>query len=204
MLIITIPAFEVFDEATNEFIKKGETVKLKLEHSLLAIARWEMKYKKPYFPPEKTNNPYVSKQQQKEERTEEETRYFIKCMVTNMEFEDIDDTIFYGLTKKNMEDIAEYLADPMSATKIAEDKSKKSKKKSRTLTSEVIYAWMVELQIPFEAEKWNIGRLMNLIQIVNEDNTPEDKKKKRAAAYDRAKNWDKVNEQRLQQLGTKG
>lgn len=203
MLIITIPAFEVFDEGKNEFIRIEKPTTLKLENSLLAIARWEMKYKKPYFPSAKTNNPYAP-QEKPPERTEEEMRYFIKCMVINMEFEEIDDTIFYGLTKKNVDDISNYLGDPLSATVIVEDKSKKSKKKSRTLTSEVIYAWMVELQIPFEAENWNINRLMNLVQIVNEDNAPEDKKKKRAAAYDRAKNWDRINEQRLQQLGTKG
>lgn len=203
MLTIKVPAFEVFDETTNEFKRIGEDTVLKLENSLLAIARWEMKYKKPYFPPNKNNNPYAPKQKE-EERTEEEIRYFIRCMITNIEFDEINDLVFYGLTNKNIQDIMNYLTDTCSATKLVEDKSSKKKKNSRVMTSEVIYAWMVELQIPFTAENWNINRLMNLIQIVNEDNTPEDKKKKRAAAYDRMKNWDKINEQRLQQLGTKG
>lgn len=200
MLSITVPASDLFDEATNEFIGISEDVYLELENSLVAISRWEKKFKKPYFP-KKNPNPY-SKQKQ-EERTEEELRYFIKCMITNIKFEQIDDKILYSLTENNFNEIVEYLKDTQSATVLPEDNSK-SKGKNRTVTSEVLYAWMTELQIPWEAQYWNINRLMNLIQIVNEDNAPPDKKKKRASAYNRMKNWDNINQQRLEQLGTKG
>lgn len=45
MLVITVPATEMFDERTQEFISTKEQV-LQLEHSLVSISKWESKWRK--------------------------------------------------------------------------------------------------------------------------------------------------------------
>ena len=48
MLNITIPAREEFDSDTGCF-SYYEATNLSLEHSLLAISKWESKWQKPFF-----------------------------------------------------------------------------------------------------------------------------------------------------------
>ena len=199
MLKIIVPPFEIFDEATNTFISESKPTVLKMENSLYAISQWEMFYKKPYFP-KKNKNPYKKKEEEPQ-RTPEEMIYYMRCMVLDKTADEIDEKIFLGLSQKNFEEITKYLQDSQSATKIPEDKN--SKGNSIQLTSEVIYAWMSELQIPWEAQYWNINRLFNVIQIINEDNTPPDKKKKKKA-YEQMKEWSQINDKRLKEMGTKG
>lgn len=45
MLTIVIPATELFNEKTQEFIQSKEQV-LQLEHSLVSISKWESKWRK--------------------------------------------------------------------------------------------------------------------------------------------------------------
>lgn len=45
MLVITVPAAEMFDERTQEFVNTKEQV-LQLEHSLVSISKWEAKWRK--------------------------------------------------------------------------------------------------------------------------------------------------------------
>ena len=44
MLLITIPAAEMFNDATQEFIQTPEC-KLQLEHSLVSLSKWESKWR---------------------------------------------------------------------------------------------------------------------------------------------------------------
>ena len=196
MLVITIPQVDLYDERTEKFIKTdGDTV-LKLENSLHAISQWERKFKKRYFPDSKSKIKKV-------QFTPEESLYFIKCMVLNIPLEELDDNIFLGLTEENAKAINEYIADSQSAIKSLPETKESGKKDAVPLTSERIYAWMFELQMPLEMEFWNINRLMNVIQIINYDNTPPDKRKKRPAS-DIARDMAMENERRLKELGTKG
>ena len=72
------------------------------------------------------------------------------------------------------------------------------------MTSDRVYAWMFESQIPLEAEYWNIHRLMNVIQVINYDNTPDDRKKSQKP-FEVAQDYARINEERLKKLGkTKG
>ena len=127
--------------------------------------------------------------------------YYMRCMVLDKTADEIDEKLFLGLSQKHYEEITKYLQDSQSATKLPEDKNSKSN--GIQLTSEVIYAWMSELQIPWEAQYWNINRLFNVIQIINEDNTPPDKKKKKKA-YEQMREWSQINDKRLKEMGTKG
>lgn len=204
-LPITIPPFEIFDEATSSFIVQEEPVKLKLENSLYAIAQWESKYKKPWFPKKKIN-PYQSEADYQKEiqHTPEEMNYFIKCMVLGMDADDVDDKYIIGMGEENFQKIFNYLQDTQSATKLPPQKEDKKKKNDRVLTSEVLYAYIAESQLSFETQYWNINRLLNCIGIISEDNTPEDKKKKKRQQYERMREWEEINKQRQQTLGTKG
>lgn len=110
MLTITIDAFSVFDEKTESFITVGEPIKLRMENSLWAIAEWEKKYKKMWFPDAKASA-YAKKQNQAQ-KTPEEMLYFIRCMILNYEQDEIDDKWLYGLNEENYKKISDYLADP--------------------------------------------------------------------------------------------
>ena len=189
----------MYNEATGKFIVVKEETTLKLENSLHAIAEWEKKFKKPYIQDDK--NPYSKK----EERTTNEIMYFMKCMVMNIPVEEIDDDIFYGLDDKLFKKILEYMGDSQTALTSIPSTGDKGKKDAVKLTSERIYAWMFELQIPLELEYWNINRLMNVIQVMNWDNTPPDEKKKaRRKPHEIARDMAVINEKRLKEFGTKG
>lgn len=203
MLILHINPFSVFDERTDSFINIDEHIELRLENSLHAIAEWEKKYKKQWLP-ENNKNPYAQEKQEK--RTPEEMLYFIKCMILNHDLYSFDDKILYGLTQEDYEKIRDYMQDSQSAlTSIPEVKEDKKKNKAQVkMTSERVYAWIAEQQIPWEAEYWNINRLFNLIQIINYDNTPDDKKKRGMKPYEVAQDYAAINQQRLAKLGKKG
>ena len=207
MITLTVDAFNVFDEKTETFISVDKPVKLRMENSLYAITEWEKKYKKPWFPDKKASK-YAQKQ---DTRTPEEMMYFIRCMIFQIDDtkiidpNEVDNKLIMGLSEKDYNIISEYLQDSQTALKsIPETKpDKKHKPDQIRMTSDRIYAWMVEQQIPFEAQYWNINRLMNVIQIVNYDNTPDDRKKSQKP-YEIAQDYAKINEERLKKLGTKG
>jgi hypothetical protein len=208
MITITVDAFSMFDERTEQFISVNQTTKLRMENSLHAIAEWEKKYKKQWLPDNTNKNPYVKKKD--ESRTPEEMLYFIKCMIFKVndqpviDIDDIDDKLLYGLSEENSNKITAYLQDSQTALKsIPETKEEKKNRAEVKMTSERVYAWLAEQQIPWEAEYWNINRLFNLIQIINYDNTPDDKKK-RAKPYEVAQDYAALNQQRLEKLGKKG
>lgn len=48
MLRVFIPGMEFWDERTEEFIET-KPVALQLEHSLVALSKWEAKWKKPFL-----------------------------------------------------------------------------------------------------------------------------------------------------------
>lgn len=203
MLTITIDAFNMFDEKTETFISVEKPIKLRMENSLWAIAEWEKKYKKPWLPDSRATK--ATKQKQSE-RTPDEMLYFIKCMILNYEQDEIDDLWLHGLNEDNYKKITEYLQDSQTAlSSIPETKpDKKHKPDQVRMTSERVYAWMFESQIPLEAEYWNINRLMNVIQVINYDNTPDDRKKSQKP-FEVAQDYARINEERLKKLGkTKG
>ena len=61
MITITVDAFSMFDERTEQFISVNQTTKLRMENSLHAIAEWEKKYKKQWLPDNTNKNPYAQK-----------------------------------------------------------------------------------------------------------------------------------------------
>lgn len=162
MLQITIPApeSEDWDEKKEEFTYHtiGKPYTLCLEHSLVSISKWESKWHKPFLSSEKSDEEFLD---------------YIKCMTLT---HNIPDEAYTRLTVENVNEIAEYVNNPMTATTF----SKENKKPSREIiTSEIIYSWMITLHIPVEFEKWHIRRLLTLIRVCEIHNTPPKKMSKR-------------------------
>lgn len=160
-LTIEVPGKEFFDSYNNEFVEvRGGT--LILEHSLISISKWEAKWHKPYL--------------SREEKTHEEAVDYIRCMTLNTVS---DQKIYKALTRKNIEDIASYINDSMTATTFRKEQRRASRE---TITNELIYYWMTALNIPFDpCQKWHLSRLLTLIEVCSIKNSPP-KKMSRAEA----------------------
>ena len=177
------PAEEMFDESTQEFVIRpsfnGATIQL--EHSLVSISKWESKWHKAYL-----NN---------KEQTPEEFLDYIRCMTLT---KDVKPEVYDHLTVDNIKQIQEYITNPMSATVIKKRPGKGPSRK--IITSEVIYSWMIDNEIPFSCEKWHLNRLMMLLQVCGERANPGKKMSKKSILKDNAA----LNAARRKQMGSLG
>ena len=180
MLQLVIPAIDAFDEQSGQFITVDEQV-LELEHSLIALSKWESKWCKPFI--------------SKEPKTHEETIDYIKCMTLTP---DVDPAVYSLLSDDHIEQVNKYIEAPMTATTFAS--KGKGKSSSEYITNELIYYWMVALTIPFECETWHLNRLLTLIQVCNLKNQPPKKMSRRAVLNQNAM----LNQARRAQSNTKG
>lgn len=179
MLTITIPALEFFNERTQEFEKTDETT-IELEHSLASLSKWESKWEKPFLSPH--------------EKTTEETLSYIKDMTITP---DIPPEAYERLSIENLNAVNKYIDAKMSATWFSDQPDKGRKE---VVTAEIIYYWMIAQQIPFECQYWHLNRLLTLVKVVNQKNSPPKKmSRQEVVARQRA-----LNEQRKAQLNTKG
>ena len=86
----------------------------------------------------------------------------------------------------------------MTATTFSDDNQKGRGKE--IVTSELIYYWMIALNIPMECQKWHLNRLLTLIRVCNVKNAPPKKMGKR----DIASKYASLNAARRNKLNTKG
>ena len=180
MLQITIPESEPWDESKGEFVYTKEQT-LCLEHSLVSLSKWESKWNKAFL--------------SKKEKTQEETIDYIRCMTLT---KNVDPKVYGRLTSAQFNTIHEYINAPMTATYFSEDKNGKTSRE--VITAEIIYHWMISLQIPFECQKWHLNRLITLIRVCSIKNAPPKKMGKRATAS----NYAAMNAARRQQFNTRG
>lgn len=179
MLTITIPAMELFNDITQEFIEtKAQTIQL--EHSLVSISKWESKWNKPFL----ANN----------DKSIAETLDYIRCMTIT---QNVNPDVYRRLSRSNIEDINNYIDAPMTATTFSDNKSGRSRE---IVTSELIYYWMISLNIPMECQRWHLNRLLTLIRVCNVKNAPPKKMSRREIMNRNAA----LNAARRKQLNSKG
>lgn len=181
MLQIKVPISPEGWDEKNEVFVDAETVTIQLEHSLVSISKWESRWHKPFLI--------------KEEKSYEETMDYIKCMTLTP---DIGDEVYEHMSNENMEQINKYIEDPMTATTFPNDNNRSRNRE--IVTSEVIYYWMISLQIPFECEHWPLKRLLTLIRVCNVKNAPTKKMSQRQIMSDNAA----LNAARRAKLNSKG
>ena len=186
MLKLVIPDLnlELYDEQRGVFVNlnsKGATIQV--EHSLVSLSKWESKWEKPFL--------------SKTEKTVEETIDYVRCMTItqNVNPEVYENLKYYpDIIKK----VNKYIEAPMTATTFSENKN--GKKSREIITAELIYYWMIALNVPFDCQKWHLNRLLTLIRVCEIKNQPPKKGSKRATASKYAA----LNAARRQQLNTKG
>ena len=159
MLRIIIPSTELWDEVKEEFVRTKEQ-SLQLEHSLVSLSKWEAKWCKPFY--------------SKKDKTVEETLDYIRCMTIT---QNVDPIIYTYFTNENIEAVNNYISQPMTACYFSKDKT--GKINNETITSELIYYWMIAFNIPFECHKWHLNRLTALIEVCNRKNQPVKKQSNR-------------------------
>ena len=158
MLTVVIPASESFNEETQEFISTKEQT-LQLEHSLVSLSKWESKWRKPFLG--------------KDPKTTEEIIDYIRCMTIT---QNVDPKIYSAgvIPMRILNQINDYIEAPMTATWFNEH-GNPPKKSSKAVTAELIYYWMIALNIPFECQKWHLNKLMTLIRVCTAENAPKEK-----------------------------
>lgn len=162
MLTIQVPLVEGFDDEAQEFVVT-KSFRIDLEHSLVSLSKWESKHEKPFL--------------SDSEKSPEESLSYIHCMVLT---EDVPDEVFDSLSKENIEAVNAYINAKMTATWFADKKEAAGGKE--IITAELIYYWLVGLQIPFECQYWHFNRLITLIKVCNIKNQPEKKMSRQEAA----------------------
>lgn len=156
MLELHTPKFELYDDSSQTFVTVSEQ-HLKLEHSLVAVSKWESKWHKPFL--------------SDDEHTRAEVSDYIRCMTIG---ELADDAFYRFMPGEIYSVILDYIEDPATATTIRRSNAPHPKK-GDIVTSELIYYWMIAANIPIECENWHLNRLITLLEICNIKNSPPKK-----------------------------
>ena len=164
MLEIEIPEEELFDESTMTYIPIKAT-KLRFEHSLVSISKWESKWHKPFL--------------DNKDITAEEMIDYFRCMCLT---QNPDPNVFKFMSNENVKKLAAYMQDKQTATWFNEKNIPGGKNK--VVTNELIYYWMAENGIWKECEKWHINHLLTLIRVCSAERAPK-KKMSKNEVYDR-------------------
>ena len=163
MFKIVIPdKDDIFDEKNEEFITiKG--AELQLEHSLISLRKWESKWHKPFM----GNN----------DKNYEEIIDYIKCMTLN---KNVDPLVYMFIPEDKILSILNYINDPMTATQFTNTTGAPGMAKNRyeVITAEIIYYWMIKLNVPVEFEKWHLNQLLTLIKVISLKEGPKKKMSK--------------------------
>lgn len=158
--VVLVP--ELWDDEKEMFIEPV-TTKIQLEHSLLSIHKWESKWHKAFLG--------------KQEKTFEETLDYIRCMTLT---QNVKPEVYDKLTQNNIDEIYAYINNPMTATTFRENQNQRGNKE--TITAELIYYWMITLNIPWDCRKWHLNQLLTLVRVCNVKNEPP-KKRSRNELY---------------------
>lgn len=181
MFRLSIAEKELWDADREMFvtIKPCEVV---LEHSLISISRWEEKWHQAFLG--------------KKPKTDEMVLDYVSCMVVGH----VAEPLFYlALTANQMKEIEAYINDPHSATVIY-GSGQGSGRSGDVVTSELIYYWMITFGIEWEAQKWHLNRLLNLIRVCE----LKSRKASKGSGKARGAQYHALNQQRRRLSGSRG
>lgn len=156
MLKITISGESVWDDIKEEFTPSTKDYTLQLEHSLISVSKWEAIFQKPFL---STKKDY------------ETIKEYAKCMTIN----NVPDEVYEKLNASHILKIAEYIEAPMTATWFSDGNGAHTnvRMNGKIITSELIYCYMTQLNIPVEFQKWHLNRLLTLIRVISIENDPK-------------------------------
>lgn len=162
MLILTLPrARGAFDDATASWaIREEKTVHL--EHSLLAMAKWEASTKDCFISSELDASRFA---------------LYVQCMAE----EEISYDEAYELLMLYGSEIKDYIYEQRVARKYkkaSKPVNQNGAKRAPTFQpTEEIYAIMFQSGIPMQCETWHYSRLASLISYINKKNKGKGSKK---------------------------
>lgn len=176
---------ESFDESTSTIVnvKSGGIATVELEHSLASLSKWESKWEKPFLG--------------KEDKTPEETLDYVRCMVIDPNF---TEELLMQFSAENFQAVNAYINSKQTATTVGVKPDTPGK--AEVITAEIIYYWMVALNVPFECQHWHLERLFSLIQVCNIKNAPE--KSNKVTKVDDLSRRRAMNEARKRQMQSRG
>lgn len=157
-------------------------VKLTFEHSLVSISKWEQKHLKPFYG--------------REPKTPEETESYVRYMLLT---EDPPSNFFSRFSMSQYQQVADYINSQATATTFGPEPEQRGS--GETITSELVYYWLVQFNIPFHpTETWHINRVMTLIKIAG----IKQSKPKKMSKQQLAEQYRQLNEKRRQESGSAG
>lgn len=182
MLTITVPGVEYFNQETSKFLSIGEET-LEFEHSLVSVSKWELENHKAFLGPE--------------DKTDSEILSYIQCMCLTP---DVDDETFRRIqtSPSLVNTISEYINGKVTATTFRETPNQRPSRE--VVTAEIIYYWMISMQIPFECQYWHLDRLFTLIKVVSLKNQPAKKMNRKELAEQQRQ----INAQNRAKFNTRG
>lgn len=183
MLQLSVKGGERYDEEQNLFIYDNP-FELRLEHSLVSISKWEMKWELPFL-----------KCVKDKALTNPQMIDYVRCMTMN---QNVPDNVYFRITLQDFETIWEYIDRKMTAAWISSTGG--HGRTSEVVTSDLIYYWMFSYGIPKDCEKWHLNRLLMLIDIFAIKNS-SGKKMSRNEIYQQNR---ALNEARKAKYKTKG
>lgn len=152
MLILKTEDVEVFNNSEGQFENiKGRTIRL--EHSLVSISKWERRWKKPFL--------------SLKEKTAEEILDYIRVMTIT---QNVPEDFYTTLPKTSINEVIQYINNPMTATTFSDSTNRPNRE---VITSEIIYFWVINFNIPIECQKWHLNRLLTLIKVCSIKNNPK-------------------------------
>lgn len=178
MITIDLGDAEYYDSDKNQFeYDKGGIVRF--EYSLKSLYNWEGKWKKPFL---------------KGELTDEELIDFYMSM-------SLDPIKRHFLTDEVMETLSKYIGDLTTATTFSTpQKDGNGFTRGKIYTSEELYALMFEANVPLEFENRNLNRLLVILRIISNHNTPP----KKMSIPDILRQNAQLNAARKKQMNTRG
>ena len=113
--------------------------------------------------------------------------------------QNVNNDIYVTIPNMVINEVSAYIENPMTATTFTEKEQARTINRE-VITAEIIYYWMVALQVPMECQKWHLNRLLTLINVCNIKSQPKKKMSRRElTSRNRA-----INAERKKRLGTTG